>query len=90
MRRVPVSRIALEAQVQACIIGAGPGGFRPDPPRLRRGLQCFFSGLHVPVGKDWKVCMLRLDGRHANAKVLIIIKTAALYDSNRNGKFWKI
>eukprot|EP00900_Chrysochromulina_parva_P008535 jgi/Chrpa1/17683/Chrysochromulina_OHIO_Genome00020353-RA len=40
------------------------------------GLQCF-SGLHVPVGRDWKVFMLRL----ANAKVLIIIKTAALYES---------
>jgi hypothetical protein len=44
------------------------------------GLQCF-SGLHVPVGRDWKVFMLRIKGRLANAKVLIIIKTAALYES---------
>jgi len=44
------------------------------------GLQCF-SGLHVPVGVDWKVFMLRLKGRHANAKVLIVLKTKALYES---------
>jgi hypothetical protein len=40
-----------------------------------------FSGLHVPVGVDWKAFMLRLDGRQANAKVLIVLKTKALYES---------
>ena len=44
------------------------------------GLQSF-SGLHVPAGVDWKVFMLRLKGRQANAKVLIVLKTKALYES---------
>jgi hypothetical protein len=59
--------------------GAGPGMYyAAGVVRILHecGLQCF-SGLHVPVGRDWKVFMLRL----ANAKVLIIIKTAALYES---------
>jgi hypothetical protein len=44
------------------------------------GVQSF-SGLHVPAGVDWKVFMLRLNGRQANAKVLIVLKTKALYES---------
>jgi hypothetical protein len=63
--------------------GAGPGMYyAAGVVRILHecGLQCF-SGLHVPVGRDWKVFMLRLKGRLANAKVLIIIKTAALYES---------
>ena len=63
--------------------GAGPGMYyAAGVVRILHecGLQCF-SGLHVPVGRDWKVFMLRLKGRQANAKVLIIIKTAALYES---------
>jgi serine/threonine protein kinase len=63
--------------------GAGPGmyyaaGFIRILHQC--GVRCF-SGLHVPVGVDWKVFMLRLDGRHANAKVLIVLKTKALYES---------
>ena len=63
--------------------GAGPGMYyAAGIVRILHecGLQCF-SGLHVPVGRDWKVFMLRIKGRQANAKVLIIIKTAALYES---------
>jgi hypothetical protein len=63
--------------------GAGPGMYyAAGVVRILHecGLQCF-SGLHVPVGRDWKVFMLRIKGRLANAKVLIIIKTAALYES---------
>ena len=63
--------------------GAGPGMYyAAGIVRILHecGLQCF-SGLHVPVGRDWKVFMLRIKGRLANAKVLIIIKTAALYES---------
>ena len=67
---------------QDCV-GAGPGmyyaaGFIRILHQC--GVRCF-SGLHVPVGVDWKVFMLRLDGRHANAKVLIVLKTKALYES---------
>jgi hypothetical protein len=63
--------------------GAGPGMYyAAGIVRILHecGLQCF-SGLHVPVGIDWKVFMLRLKGRQANAKVLIVLKTAALYNS---------
>ena len=63
--------------------GAGPGMYHAAGlVRILHecGLQCF-SGLHVPVGVDWKVFMLRLKGRHANAKVLIVLKTKALYES---------
>ena len=55
--------------------GAGPGMYySAGVVRILHecGLQCF-SGLHVPVGRDWKVFMLRIKGRLANAKVLIII-----------------
>ena len=45
-----------------------------------RGLPCF-SGLHVPPGTDWEVFMLRLKGRRAEAKLLIVLETAALYES---------
>ena len=63
--------------------GAGPGMYHAAGlVRILHecGLQSF-SGLHVPVGVDWKVFMLRLKGRHANAKVLIVLKTKALYES---------
>ena len=40
-----------------------------------------FSGLTIPVGEDWKVFMLRLEGRKANAKVLIVLLTAAFFKS---------
>ena len=48
-----------------------------------RGLQCF-SGLQVPAGVDWETFMLRLNGENGKRdkpKVLIIILTAALYQS---------
>ena len=45
-----------------------------------RGVRCF-SGLHVPPGTDWEVFMLRLNSRRAQAKVLIVVLTAALFDS---------
>jgi hypothetical protein len=48
-----------------------------------RGLQCF-SGLQVPPGVDWETFMLRLtgeNGKREKPKVLIIILTAALYQS---------
>ena len=49
----------------------------------KRGLQCF-SGLQVPAGVDWETFMLRLtgeNGKRDKPKVLIIILTAALYQS---------
>jgi hypothetical protein len=49
-----------------------------------RGLQCF-SGLQVPAGVDWQTFMLRLtgeNGKREKPKVLIIILTAGLYQSN--------
>jgi len=63
--------------------GAGPGmyyaaGFISFLHQC--GVQCF-SGLHVPPGTDWKVFMLRLKGRHAKAKVLIVLKTKSFYES---------
>jgi hypothetical protein len=63
--------------------GAGPGmyyavGFISFLDQC--GVQCF-SGLHVPPGTDWKVFMLRLKGRHAKAKVLIVLKTKSFYES---------
>jgi len=48
-----------------------------------RGLKCF-SGLQVPPGVDWETFMLRLtgeNGKREKPKVLIIILTAALYQS---------
>ena len=45
-----------------------------------RGVRCF-SGLHVPPGTDWEVFMLRLNSRRAQAKVLIVVLTAALFQS---------
>ncbi len=67
---------------QDCV-GAGPGmyyaaGFISFLDQC--GVQCF-SGLHVPPGTDWKVFMLRLKGRHAKAKVLIVLKTKSFYES---------
>jgi hypothetical protein len=63
--------------------GAGPGMFYAAgflEVLHQCGLQCF-SGLHVPAGVDWEVFMLRLKGRHAKAKVLIVLKTKAFYES---------
>ena len=40
-----------------------------------------FSGLTVPAGSDWKAFMLRLEGRKANAKVLVVLLTAAFFQS---------
>ena len=63
--------------------GAGPGMYHAAglvKVLHACGLQSF-SGLHVPAGVDWKVFMLRLKGRQANAKVLIVLKTKALYES---------
>jgi hypothetical protein len=66
--------------------GAGPGMFFAAgflEVLHQCGLQCF-SKLHVPAGvsEDWEVLMLRLrGGRHAKAKVLIVLKTKAFYDS---------
>jgi hypothetical protein len=63
--------------------GAGPGMYyAADLVKLLngRGVQCF-SGLHVPPGKDWKTFMLRLKGHRARAKVLIVVLTAALFES---------
>ena len=48
-----------------------------------RGLQCF-SGLQVPPGVDWETFMLRLtgeNGKREKPKVLIVLLTAALYQS---------
>eukprot|EP00900_Chrysochromulina_parva_P004800 jgi/Chrpa1/14320/Chrysochromulina_OHIO_Genome00005617-RA len=48
-----------------------------------RGLQCF-SGLQVPPGVDWETFMLRLNGENGKRekpKVLIVLLTAALYQS---------
>ena len=44
------------------------------------GVPCF-SGLNVPAGTDWEVFMLRLEGRRAKAKVLVVLLTAAFYQS---------
>jgi hypothetical protein len=48
-----------------------------------RGLRCF-SGLQVPPGEDWETFMLRLtgeNGKREKPKVLIVILSAALYQS---------
>ena len=48
-----------------------------------RGLRCF-SGLQVPPGVDWQTNMLRLTGetgKREKPKVLIVLLTAALYQS---------
>ena len=48
-----------------------------------RGLRCF-SGLQVPPGEDWETFMLRLtgeNGKREKPKVLIVLLTAALYQS---------
>jgi hypothetical protein len=48
-----------------------------------RGLRCF-SGLQVPPGVDWETFMLRLtgeNGKREKPKVLIVLLTAALYQS---------
>ena len=63
--------------------GAGPGMYYAAGILKilhERGVRCF-SGLHVPPGTDWEVFMLRLNSRRAQAKVLIVVLTAALFDS---------
>jgi hypothetical protein len=63
--------------------GAGPGMYYAVGILgllHERGLRCF-SGLHVPPGADWEVFMLRLNSRFAQAKVLIVVLTAALFES---------
>ena len=84
-RRDPsVARSAWSAKVGwSDCAGAGPGMFYAAgflEVLHQCGLQCF-SGLHVPAGVDWEVFMLRLKGRHAKAKVLIVLKTKAFYES---------
>ena len=54
------------------------------------GVPCF-SGLHVPVGEDWKIFMLRLHtkdveghntrNKKAKCKVLLVVLTRALFRS---------
>ena len=63
--------------------GAGPGMFYAADflEFLHERRVPAFSGLHVPPGKDWKVFMLRLEGRKAQAKVLVVLLTAALFQS---------
>ena len=63
--------------------GAGPGMFYAADflEFLHERRVPAFSGLHVPPGKDWKVFMLRLEGKKAQAKVLVVLLTAALYQS---------
>eukprot|EP00900_Chrysochromulina_parva_P004828 jgi/Chrpa1/14346/Chrysochromulina_OHIO_Genome00022434-RA len=63
--------------------GAGPGMYYAASILgllHERGVRCF-SGLHVPPGTDWEVFMLRLNSRRAQAKVLIVLLTAALFES---------
>ena len=63
--------------------GAGPGMYYAAGILgllHERGVRCF-SGLHVPPGTDWEVFMLRLNSRFAQAKVLIVVLTAALFES---------
>jgi hypothetical protein len=63
--------------------GAGPGMYYAAGILgllHERGVRCF-SGLHVPPGTDWEVFMLRLNSRRARAKVLIVVLTAALFQS---------
>jgi len=63
--------------------GAGPGMYYAAGILKilhERGVRCF-SGLHVPPGTDWEVFMLRLNSRRAQAKVLIVVLTAALFES---------
>jgi serine/threonine protein kinase len=84
-RRDPsVARSAWTAKVGwSDCAGAGPGMFYAAgflEVLHQCGVQCF-SGLHVPAGIDWEVFMLRLKGRHAKAKVLIVLKTKAFYES---------
>jgi len=63
--------------------GAGPGMYYAAGILKilhERGVRCF-SGLHVPPGTDWEVFMLRLNSRRAQAKVLIVVLTVALFES---------
>ena len=63
--------------------GAGPGMYYAVGILgllHERGVRCF-SGLHVPPGTDWEVFKLRLNSRFAQAKVLIVVLTAALFES---------
>ncbi len=46
----------------------------------QHGHACF-SGLHVPVGEDWKFFFLRLDGKKAKAKVFIALLDQAYFQS---------
>jgi len=63
--------------------GAGPGMFYAADllEFLHERRVPAFSGLHVPPGKDWRCYMLRLEGRRAQAKVLVVLLTEALYQS---------
>ena len=63
--------------------GAGPGMFYAADflEFLHERHVPAFSGLHVPPGKDWRCYMLRLVGRKAQAKVLVVLLTAALFES---------
>ena len=63
--------------------GAGPGMFYAADflEFLHERRVPAFSGLHVPAGKDWRCFMLRLEGKKAQAKVLVVLLTAALYQS---------
>ena len=63
--------------------GAGPGMFYAADflEFLHERRVPAFSGLHVPAGKDWRCFMLRLEGKKAQAKVLVVLLTAALFQS---------
>ena len=63
--------------------GAGPGMFYAADflEFLHERRVPAFSGLHVPPGKDWRCFMLRLEGKKAQAKVLVVLLTAALFQS---------
>ena len=39
------------------------------------------TGLHVPVGVDWKTFIEKLHGRFSEAKVMIVVVTPAYFKS---------
>ena len=39
------------------------------------------TGLHVPVGEDWKTYMEKLSGRFSKARLMIVIVTPAYFKS---------
>jgi hypothetical protein len=63
--------------------GTGPGllqAFQFIKQLKENGHMCF-SGLHVPVGEDWKIFLLRLDSGETKAKVFIALLTRAYFQS---------